>query len=249
VPAALPGGSVVLIAPPAGNPVAPVSGQIENADVVHTDASSRLFDSVDLAGIFIPQVEQFTNVPWATSVADSSRGPVILDGVQNGRRTIVLGFDPATTDWPQRISFPVFVANLVDSLSTAAIPSDVQAGAVLDLPPTTGANSVVVRLPNGKVDVFTGNGRPIRFTDTSQLGAYVVTYANGQAPLARSEFVVNRLGMDESSIMPQLDPSQLSRTGSPPGAPSEHDVWFWVAGGALAVLGAEWLVYFRRIGG
>lgn len=249
VPAALPGGSIVLIDPPSGNSVVPVSGQIENADVVHTDANSALFDSVDLAGIFVPQAELFASLSWATSIADSSRGPLILDGVQNGHRTIVLGFDPATTDWPQRISFPVFVANLVDSLSTASVPTDIQAGAVLDLPPTAGANNVLIQMPNGKIDVFTSGGRPIRFTDTSQLGSYVVTYANGSSPLARSEFVVNRLGMNESDIMPRLDPTQLSRNGSPPGAPSEHEIWFWVAGGALAVLGAEWLVYFRRIGG
>jgi hypothetical protein len=40
----------------------------------------------------------------------------------------------------------------------------------------------------------------------------------------------------------------ISSSGSPPGAASEPDVWFWVAGGALAVRSAKWLVSFRRIG-
>jgi hypothetical protein len=245
VPATMPTGNVVLVAPPLGNTVVPVKGQVPSADIVHTD-SSALFASVDLAGIFVPRLDQFGDLPWASSVADSNKGPVILDGNVNGRHMVVLAFDPGTTDWPQRLSFPVFIANLVDVLVAPPIPSDVRAGSVIDLPPAIGANNVLVKLPDGKIDVFTGTGRPVRFTDTGETGTYLVTYANGGSSVAQQEFTVNRLGVAESNVTARVDPTQLSQTGSPTGLPVQHDVWFWVAGGALGLLTIEWLAYFRR---
>ncbi len=248
VPATLPPGNVALVAPPKGNPIVPVTGDVQNADIVHTDSSSPLFASVDLGGLFVADTATFGDVSWARSVADTSKGPAILTGTRDGRTIIVIGFDPGQTDWPQRISFPVFIANLVDSLSVPPVPTDVVAGSVLDLPPASESGQVLIQLPNGKMDVFTSNGRPVRFTDTGQLGPYQVTYTNGGSPVARQEFVVNRLGVTENNIMPQVDPAQLSQTGGPTGLPSQHDVWMWVAGGALAVIGVEWLAYFSRLG-
>ena len=61
-------------------------------------------------------------------------------------------------------------------------------------------------------------------------------------------FVADRLSVAESNIAPQLDPAQLTQNASPAGKPAEHEIWYWVAGGALALLGAEWLIYFRRLG-
>jgi hypothetical protein len=248
VPSTLPPGNIVLVAPPRGNPIVPVTGQNQNADIVHTDSSSSLFDSVDLGGLFVPTLDVFGTVPWAHSIADASQGVAILDGSRDGRRILVIGFDPGATDWPQRISFPVFVANLVDSLSVAPVPVDVSAGSVIDLPGAALGAQVLIQLPNGKFDVFKGDGRPIRFTDTAQLGRYQVTYANGSSPTARNEFVVSRLGVTDNNITSQVDPSQVTKSGGPAGLPSEHDTWAWVAGGALAVIGLEWLLYFRRLG-
>jgi Ca-activated chloride channel homolog len=248
VPSTLPAGNIVLIAPPRGNTIVPVNGEVAHADIVHTDSSSTLFDAVDLGGLFVPSLDVFGTVPWAHSVADSSQGTAILDGTRDGRRILVLGFDPGTTDWPQRISFPVFVANLVDSLSVPSVPTDVPAGSVLDLPGSAVGGKVLVQLPNGKIDLFVGDGRPIRFTDTAQLGSYQVTYTNGSQPTAQNEFVVSRIGVTKSNILPQVDPAQFLKSGGPPGQPSEHDTWAWVAGGALALVSAEWLLYFRGTG-
>jgi hypothetical protein len=246
IPSVLPPGNLILVEPPRGNPFVEVTGDTNDADIVHLDPTTPLFDSIDLAGLYLPRIVTYGSTSWASVIADSSKGPAVLDGVLNGRRVVVLGFDPGSTDWTQRPSFPVFVANLVENVSTATIPPEVKAGAVLDLPSSAGASNVLVQLPNGKVDVFSVIDRPIRFTDTSQLGRYSVTYANGQNPIARQEFVVSRLGLSESSILPSVDPTQLAQLGSPVGRPSEHEIWPWVAGGILGLLSIEWLAYFSR---
>jgi Ca-activated chloride channel family protein len=249
LPANLPGGSIVLVKPPRGNPLIPIAGELPNANLVHTDSTSAFFNSVDLAGLYVPSIETFGPAPWAHSIADSTQGPVVLDGAPGGRHVVVIGFDPATTDWPQRVSFPVFIANLVDTLVTPPVPTDVFAGTVIDLPPSPGANQLRVQLPDGQTDVFALDDRPVRFVDTSNTGPYLLSYVGGDKILSTAEFVVNRLGVTESDISPQIDPVQLSQNASPTGLPSQHEIWPWVVGAALAGLGAEWLVYYRRLAG
>lgn len=245
VPTTLPTGNLLVVNPPRGNPLVPVTGELNNLSVVRTDQHSHLFDAVDLAGLYVPRADHFGTVAWAPSVADSTQGPLILSGEQNGRRIVVLGFDPGTTDWPQRISFPVFVANAIDNLAPSTIPTDIPSGSVLDLPAAAAENRVMVQLPNGKIDLFAG-GQPIRFADTGQSGLYVVSEMAGNNVVSRHEFVANHLGVNESNVAPRFDSAQLSQTGGPRGKPSEHEVWTWIAGGALALLGLEWLTYFRR---
>jgi len=245
VPSALPGGNIVLVNPPPGNKIIPVSAQAQNVDVVHADSTNPLMSAVDLTGQFVPALEVFQNVNWAQSIADTEVAPAILDGERNGQHIVIVGFDPGATDWPQQTSFPVFVANLVDGLAPQAIPPEVDAGAVLDIAPTPGATQLLVQLPDGKIDVF-GTDRPIRFAETSELGEYTVTATNGKNAISQHQFVVNRLGILTSNVAPQIDPAQLALTASPGGTPSVHEIWPWLAGGVLALLTAEWLLFFRK---
>jgi len=248
VPSALPAGNVVLVNPPPGNKVVSVSAQAQNVAIVHADGTNPLMGAVDLTGQYIPALEVFQAVNWAQSVADTEVAPAILDGHQNGRHIVVLGFDPAGTDWPQQTSFPVFIANLVEGLAPQAIPPDVDAGSVLDIAPTPGATKLLVQLPDGKTDVFDAS-RAVRFADTGELGHYIVTATNGQTAISQHEFVVNRLGIQQSNIAPQVDPNQIVRSASPNGTLALHEVWPWLAGGVLALLTAEWVFFFRRTAG
>lgn len=247
VPASLPAGNILMVAPPQGDARFPVAGNLAATTVVQTDNSSPLFDSVDLSGLYVQQPEHLGAMPWAHPIAQTTEGPIILDGELSGHRVVVIGFDPLATDWPQRIAFPVFVANAVQSLAPEAFPSRINPGTALDLPAVSHADSVQISLPDGKVDVFGSGERPIRFTDTSQSGHYVVTDMNGATRLGQHEFVANRLGVTESDIAPHVDPQVLTQRGSPTGKPTQHEVWPWVAGGVLALLSAEWLLYFRRL--
>ncbi len=249
IPASLPMGSIVMVAPPPGSALFPVAGNQPSTTIVQVDDSNSLFDSVDLAGLYVQQPERLGTMAWARPIAQGGSGPLILDGELNGHRTVVIGFEPAATDWPQRIAFPIFIANLVDTLAPQSLPSLVSPGAAVDLPPAPHATSMLIRLPNGQVDVFSNGDRPVRFADTSQRGPYVVTDMNGATPVTSREFVVNRLGVSESDIAPRVDPQVLTRNGSPPGKPTQHEVWPWVAGGVLVLLASEWLIYFRRLVG
>ena len=58
VPARLPPGNVMLIAPPEGNALVPVVGGLGASTVLDTENNNPLFDSVDLTGLYIPQAER-----------------------------------------------------------------------------------------------------------------------------------------------------------------------------------------------
>lgn len=247
VPAALPSGSVILAAPPPGNPVVPVAGVLPPTAIVHVDESSPLLDSVDLSGLFIQQPVRLGAAPWARSIAESTDGPVMFDGTLNGRRMIIIGFDPLATDWPQRLAFPIFVANAIQSLVPAPLPSQIDPGRAIDLPPLANAPSIAVQLPDGRAEVFANTGKPIRLVDTGEVGRYLVSAVGGSQPGVRAEFVAQRLGIPDSDIAPHVDPQQLNRAGSPSGKPTAHEIWWWVAGGALGLLAVEWLIYYRRL--
>lgn len=247
VPTKLPSGNLLIVAPPAGNSLVPVSGNLAATTVVQTDPSNPVFDSADLTGLYVKQGEKFGAMPWARPIAETTDGPIMFDGTLRGHQTVLIGFDPGATDWPERIAFPIFISNAIQSLAPQELPTQVDPGTALDLPPAPHTNSVLVQLPNGKVDVFAKATGPIRFTDTSQLGPYVVTDLDGKTPIAKQEFVTSRLGISQSNIAPQIDPQTLAQRASPRGDPTEHEIWPWVAGGILVLLSAEWLIYFRRL--
>ncbi|HLH72075.1 MAG TPA: BatA and WFA domain-containing protein [Chloroflexota bacterium] len=247
VPASLPTGAIILVAPPQGNSLIQVSGTLPTTNVIQTDPGNPLFDSVDLTGLAVPQADRIEGLSWAQPIVETGAGPVMFQGELQGRNVVVIGFEPSQTQWPERIAFPIFVANVVQTLAPATFPTAIAPGDVLDIPATGSADRMLVQLPNGKVDVFAMAGRPIRFADTAASGQYTVTALKGTTIVSQQQFVASKLGVAESDIMPRVDPQQLTRVGSPPGQPSEHDVWPWVAGGALVVMSAEWFLYFRRL--
>ena len=60
---------------------------------------------------------------WAVSLADSTQGSLALAGELGRQRIIWVGFDILESDWPLRVSFPIFIANAVEWLSPADSPA------------------------------------------------------------------------------------------------------------------------------
>ncbi|HUX85725.1 MAG TPA: VWA domain-containing protein [Chloroflexota bacterium] len=247
IPANLPAGPLVLVNPPQGNSLVPVTGTLATANVVQTEPGNPLFDSVDLTGLVVPGAGHIGNLSWAHPIAQTGAGPVMFEGEQAGRNVLVIGFEPAQSQLPERIAFPIFVANVIQTLSPPAFPTAIEPGQVMDIQSKGDADRMLIHLPNGKVDLLALTGRPIRFADTAATGRYVVTEMSGNSVVRQYQFVASKLGVTESDITPKVDPQQIAHTGGPTGLPREHEVWPWVAGGALAVMSAEWFLYFRRL--
>src|SRR4029453_13343203 len=64
---------------------------------------------------------------WAVPLVDSPQAPLILAGELGRQRIIWVGFDTLESNWPLRLSFPIFIANAVEWLN----PANVKGGQLL----------------------------------------------------------------------------------------------------------------------
>jgi hypothetical protein len=154
--------------------------------------------------------------------------------------------DEWTTTWNLKLSFPVFLRNVLYGLgnvSDAASEDNVRPGDVKVLLPEGGAGQVEVADPERKQRVVKrGSGLEFAYKYTDQVGVYQATWPGG----SRS-FTVNLFDAEESNTQPR-DEIKLGEQDIKAGNVRHqvYDTWKWVALGALLLLVLEWAVYHRR---
>lgn len=90
---------------------------------------------------------------WAVSILEAPQAPLILAGELGRQRIVWVGFDPLESNWPLRVSFPIFIANAVDWLNPANAKNSqllVKAGDPFRLALAEPVKNAVVKLPDGK---------------------------------------------------------------------------------------------------
>jgi hypothetical protein len=155
--------------------------------------------------------------------------------------------DNWVTNWPQQISFPLFLRNLLytyGNVSDAASEPTLQAGMVKMLRPDATVSKVEVTDPSGRSTTLGRDGRAeFVFGKTDLLGTYAVEYDGG-----KRLFAVNLLDPDESNLEPRGEISiGATRIASDVEQSQPRDLWKWMAGAALLLAVAEWYIYNRRI--
>jgi hypothetical protein len=152
-----------------------------------------------------------------------------------------------TTTWNLKLSFPVFLRNVLYGLgnvSDAASEENVRPGDVKVLLPEGGAERVEVTNPEKKQRaVKRGSALEFAYQHTDEVGVYQATWPGG----GRS-FTVNLFDPEESNTQPR-DEIKLGEQRIEAGHVRRqvHETWKWVALGALLLLVLEWAVYHRRV--
>ncbi len=185
--------------------------------------------------------------PQATVLATGQTGPIMAEIVQDGVRHVVASFDVLKSNWPIKISFPVFLGNTVQTLGLGGLADD--AGIAY----RTGE---IASIPTGACDAMTYTG-PTDLTVRRTPGASILPpftrvglYRAGeevQPPFDR--LGVNLLAPDESDIRTTdvLNVSTVAGGTTAETSSIRREVWRWFIWGALAVMLIEWLVYTRRM--
>jgi len=248
-----PTGSVLLVNPvPAGRieptqlPVPPMS-ETGAVQVVRATRQAPILDGVDLSSVVLAKTVKVKLPPWGHSIADTSEGPLIFEGQLEGRRVVVFSFDPSQSELPQRLAFPILVANTLSWLTPTDLPTSVKPGSIVDVQPVANASEVIVRLPNGKAQAFQPRSGPIRFAQTDAVGRYTITQRSESSVLAQHTFVVNATDELASDIRPHADAlggGLVNAASAMPGV--QQETWPYLAAGALAFLAGEWWYYCRR---
>ena len=228
-----------------------VTGQMALPAVTGWSRSNPLLESISLSGLTIGSALRMEPGPGFTPLAVSHEAPLMLSWDQKGLKVLLVGFDPAQSDFPLRTGFPLLLANALSWFfpSWLTVQADqAQAGSprLLSIP---GSSTVTVVKPDGERQSVASAGESVEFFDTSEVGYYRVE-TGGQA----SEFAVSLSSESESDIRPRFAgqaagtaPAEASASAA--GTAGDSSAWVVFAIVALALILLEWLVWLRTLEG
>lgn len=182
---------------------------------------------------------------FAAPIVEGPEGLPLIFAWEKGRtRAIVVTFKLLESDWPLRLSFPLFLSNALDWLreEDRAQPRPGEALRVRLADDETGID---ITGPGGPKEHLAGEaGRDVVYGPTDRCGLYTVARRKGIQKLA-----LNLLDPQESrcAVEPEIRTVSGQVAGASPVPPVIRLYWRWLAAGALVLLLAEWFVYHRRI--
>jgi hypothetical protein len=185
---------------------------------------------------------------WAVSLVDSQQAPLILAGELGRQRLIWIGFDTLESNWPLRLSFPIFIANAVDWLNPANTKGGqllVKAGAAFRLPLARPETSAQVTFPDGSTKTLKldPTANELVFGETYKQGIYRLHLGTNE-----TTFCANLLDAAESNIQPrdELHLGKYTKVAATTRQRANMELWRTIAGLGLLLLLAEWWYYHRR---
>ena len=187
LPAELPAGAILAIAPKATSPLGEVTGTMKDPGIGSTDPDEPVLRYVDLSTTHVGTAVKLVLPAWARAIVPGPGGaPLLYSGELGGRRVGVLAFEPRLSDLPLQVAFPILVSNLAGELmgGSAAPTEAIEPGSPVSLPLPAGATSVTVTKPDGStVELVPGTAgaTSVSFSQTDQLGVYTATPTLAQA--------------------------------------------------------------------
>jgi Ca-activated chloride channel family protein len=190
----------------------------------------------------------------AKTLVDGLKGPmVVLD--REGRSTnLVVAFDLLQSNWPLKLSFPIFIHNALQYLALGSemnVRPAYQPGATVKIPRTnldkisTDLKSIRLFGPDGSRDVTIPTTGDFVLPAMNKVGLYKT-----EPPVPQFEqLAVNLLDDNESNLLPtDAPPGNVGTALAVTNGKSRLELWWWlVACGAVPLLMIEWWVYTRRV--
>jgi von Willebrand factor type A domain/Aerotolerance regulator N-terminal len=241
LPQAWPTGAVLAIHPPPGSALLEVRTQSRATRSAELSANGALLAGLSLGGVNFGRVQRLTPPAWATTLLADGNTPLILRGRSEAHEIAVWTFDLANSNLPTRLAFPLLVARTVRDLTPLPLPSSLQAGAPLSLHPDARADELRISGPDGMQTTLAA-APEITLDTLTQPGLYQLEERRAGTLLFRGQVPVNAGAPIEADLRPGPQP-QIAGSASVQDAEGErqmHDLWPWLALGALAILMLEW---------
>lgn len=221
-------------------------GELENPPIIATDREHPMMRLLNPAGVSVVKARKLLLPDGARSLVSTRGGALIADVSRGGQQILVAAFSLADSNWPLRLSFPLFIQNLLTWTPKGNIAGErsVRSGSPLTIYPAEGTTIASVTLPNGtKTEVNLDPTRPVFFGDTTRVGIYEVTRG-----VETERFAVNLLDSRETAVTPadSLTIGRSEVTGQRGKMAQHRELWPWLVAAALAILSLEWWIYSRR---
>jgi hypothetical protein len=228
--------------------------KVDVPQIIDTERGHPLMQLAEVSDVLIAEATPLKLPPGATSLIDSSSGPLLAIAPRDSYEDLVLAFELVGTDrvgsnWHVRLSFPLFVMDLLtyfggrhDPLATGSV----RPGQPVNLRTDTPAAELSVVTPSGQtVAIRRGKLDTFLFAGTDQTGIYEVR----RGPDAIERFAVNLFDAVESDIKPrpEIKAGHVAVAGKPALQPKRREGWKWLVLAAFGVLLFEWYIYNRRV--
>lgn len=246
IPTAWPKGNVLAFRVANSNWLENVSS-VEGPPIVDWKSTHPVLRYVSFDDVRIMQSLTARAPTWAVSILEAPQAPLILAGDLGRQRIVWVGFDPLESNWPLRVSFPIFIANAVDWLNPANAKNSqllIKAGDPFRLALSEPVKSAEVKLPDGKSTTLNLDGaNELVFGDTGRQGVYHLRAGTNEVT-----FCANLLDVAESNIRPrdELKFGEYTSVVATTVQRTNLELWRTLAAIGLAVLLFEWWWYHRR---
>jgi hypothetical protein len=229
--------------------------------IIDVETAHPLMQLIELGNVKFAEGMPLVPPAGGTVLVDSDAGALLAIAPRGGFEDAVLGAEIvgtndegqryANTDWPLRLSFPVFILNALEYFggsATAAETASVQPGHTITLRSASTADTIEVRAPSGKsIGLKREKAETFSFSGTDELGIYRLEEPK-QPP---RRFAVNLFDSAESDINPRPDGTirigYVKVEGQSGWQGARRELWKLLLLGALGVLCLEWYIYNRRV--
>jgi len=223
-------------------------GECENPVVLDWDRVHPLMLYAGFDDLRVSKALRVTPSEQSSVLMWGDEGPLMLAEPRGELTDVIIAFDILESDWPLRVSFPVFFDNLLRfycDLASAGAGSLATGGIIrIPLPESGGGVSVVD--PDGKEHAVPPSGESVAvFSQTARAGVYSVI-AEGAAG---TKYALNLLHAAESDIAPAetLEVGYRKVAGTGRVVAENRELWKLFAFLALGVVMVEWAVFNRKI--
>jgi hypothetical protein len=221
---------------------------VESPAIVDWRSSHPLLRYSGLDNVQVMQSYMAKVPTWAVSLVDSPQASLVLAGELVRQRIIWIGFDVLESNWPLRVSFPIFIANAADWLNPATARNSqllVKSGEAFRIPLLRPESKAEITLPGGQVKTMNldTNANEFVFGETYKEGAYRLRLGTNE-----TVFCVDLLDSAESNIRPheELKLGDYTRVSATTLQRANLEIWRTIAAIGLLVLLGEWWYYHRR---
>lgn len=253
LPKGMPGVPCFLIGAVPAELVPPGVSPIEAPAILNWKTNHPILRFLDLDDVSVARSMPVLVPKGADRLIESNQGPLLLT-VPRGVHTDLIQTFPLVdddgvwrTDWPLRLSFPLYMLNVLKTLGRAdedRAPS-IRPGQAARLRAPAGVRRATVRGPDGSsFEVPRQANGDFEILATERLGLYSV-----QMGAETRRFAVNLFDERESSILPapQVDIGSVQVADSTHLLTSRRELWKWATLAAFGILLAEWYIYAQRV--
>ncbi len=186
----------------AGAPADRALGARRTPQVTWYDRTHPLTRFIAWNDLYLQQAFNMPRLEGARILVESEAGPLLQLVRNNDQRVITLSFALEESDWPLKVSFPIFLSHLLRWAHPEGwefVRNPLTVGDSLTLPAAFAQDrGWTVRLPDGSLVQVAKEDGPT-FRDTRQAGVYTVVAEDNEF-----YFAVNAGGVTESDIRTRL---------------------------------------------